>query len=198
MPQAFLFDIGNVIIAFDFSKAAARLEPYCKMEACEALEIVSGLTPALETGHISPDEFIAEASTMIGYSGSPEFFREAFEDIFVLNEPMVRFIEQQKAAGKDLFLLSNTNGIHVPFFEATYPVFDLFDGRIYSHEVGVMKPDPDIYTISIEKLRLNPNCTIYVDDVRQNCEAGEKAGFFTIWYQPSDHASFLESASRYL
>ncbi|HQZ29741.1 MAG TPA: HAD-IA family hydrolase, partial [Verrucomicrobiales bacterium] len=114
-----------------------------------------------------------------------------------LNLPMVEFINARKAEGKTLFLLSNTNGIHVPFFEKTYPVFELFDQRIYSHEVGLMKPDPRIYELVKETLPLLPNRTIYIDDLPANCEAGSKAGFLSVLYDVEKHSDFLTAVAAF-
>lgn len=196
MPKAFLFDIGNVIIAFDFARTVSKLADQCAVGADEALAKVGALTPELELGRILPEDFVSLASETIGYAGEPEFFRSAFEDIFELNRPIVEFIEAQKAGDAELHLLSNTNGIHAPFFEKTYPVFELFDGRIYSHEVGAMKPDARIYDIAIERLGLSPESTVYVDDLPGNCEAGRRAGFATIQYDMANHAGFLEAFER--
>lgn len=196
MPDAYLFDIGNVIITFDFSISARKIAAHSRVPAEELLALVTPLTIDLELGSISPDEFIAAASERIGYTGDPVYFRESFADIFELNLPMVSFIESLKAAGKPLYLLSNTNGIHVPFFEATYPVFSLFDGRIYSHEVGLMKPDPAIYEVVKSTLPLDPARTIYIDDMPANCEAGTSAGFLSLPYHAKRHEEFLAAVDR--
>ena len=180
MPDAYLFDIGNVIITFDFGKAARRLASHSGVAAEKALPIVAPLTVELELGRLTPEEFIEAASAAIGFTGDAALFRSSFEDIFELNLQMVAFIETRKAEGCALFLLSNTNGIHVPFFEATYPVFGLFDGRIYSHEVGLMKPDPAIYEVTKSRLNLIPERTLYIDDMPANCDAGREAGFLAI------------------
>lgn len=193
MPDTYLFDIGNVIIAFDFNRTTARLEEFCTVAPEDALALVGELTDQLELGQISPDEFFEEASAKIGYRGEIDLFRTAFEDIFDLNERMVNFIEEKKAEETRLFLLSNTNGIHVPFFEKTYPVFGMFDDRIYSHEVGLMKPNPAIFDLAIEKFGLVPEETIYIDDRAENCEAGREAGLLAIQYDHSDHAAFLKA-----
>ncbi len=196
MPRTYLFDIGNVIIAFDFNRTTARLADFCSVEPEEALAFVGDLTDQLELGLISPEEFFEQASAKIAYRGEVDLFRSAFEDIFDLNERMVRFIEEKKSEGARLFLLSNTNGIHVPFFERTYPVFGLFDDRIYSHEVGLMKPNPAIFDLAIEKFELTPEGTIYIDDRPENCEAGREAGLLTIQYDHSDHDAFLQAHSQ--
>ena len=198
MSRAFLFDIGNVIIAFDFGIAARKLAAHIEVSADEALRRVTELSIPLELGDLTTDEFISEASNMIGYRGTPEFFRDSIADIFELNTPIVRFIEEQKAAGAPLFLLSNTNGIHVPFFEAKYPVFGLFDGRIYSHEARLMKPDPKIFIHTIETLDLDPANTIYIDDKPENIAAGIAAGFTSIIYDPNKHEAFIREVSPHL
>lgn len=191
MVSAFLFDIGNVIIHFDFGKAAHRLAPLCDVAPEEALRRVSALTPPLERGELTPEEFVSEASDRIGFSGSPEEFLRAFEDIFELNIPVVDLIHRLQGEGFPLHLLSNTNGIHVPFFESEYPVFEAFSGRIYSHEVGVMKPHPEIYQKAIEILDIDPSTTVYLDDLPENCEAGRKAGFLSLVYQKSCHEKIV-------
>ncbi|MDF1825320.1 MAG: HAD family phosphatase [Verrucomicrobiales bacterium] len=198
MVEALLFDIGNVIIAFDFSKAAKRIEPLCDKSSDEILTLVSSLTGPLERGEITPHEFYESTTDLINYRGEQDFMARSFEDIFELNEAIVQFIHEQKTAGKALFLLSNTNGIHVPFFERTYRVFDQFGGRIYSHEVGVMKPDPKIYEIAKAKLSLDPSKTLYIDDLPDNCAAGREAGFRTIQYDRHHHEAFLAAAAEWL
>jgi len=196
MISAFLFDIGNVIIHFDFSKAAHRIAPSCEVAPEEALERVATLTPPLERGELTVDEFVAEASSRIGFSGTPRQFLEAFEDIFELNQPIVELIESLHAEGYPLHLLSNTNAIHVPFFESTYSVFEAFSGRIYSHEVGFMKPDPEIYECAIQTLDLDPATTVYLDDRPENCEGGDRAGLCSLIYEVSRHQEVLEEIAR--
>lgn len=198
MYHTFLFDIGNVIVAFDFSIAARRLAPHISIPSEEALREVTQLSAPLETGELSADEFIELASDRIGFKGTPDFFRNSIADIFELNVPIVHFIEERKKSGATLHLLSNTNGIHVPFFEANYPVFDLFEGRVYSHEVRLMKPDPAIFEHTIKKLELEPGKTIYIDDKLENCKAGKEAGLVSIQYDLDDHESFLAEVTEYL
>lgn len=195
MPSAALFDIGNVILFFDFGKAARKIESLCPFSAEEIFQKVQPLTPPLERGELTPGEFFDHASQRIGYQGDRDFLRESFEDIFELNQPVVDWIEELDADGVPLFLLSNTNGIHVPFFESNYEVFSRFQGRIYSHEVGTMKPDREIYRITIETLGIDPAQTIYIDDLPENCEAGIEAGLQALHYDPANHAAIRQKGT---
>ena len=132
MPAAFLFDIGKVIIHFDFGRTVNAVADRCTAGPPEALlEMVTDLTIQLELGEITPDDFVSQACGRIGFTGEQSEFRAAFEDVFELNQPMVKFIEEQSTAGIPLYLLSNTNGIHVPFFTWRYPVFSHFSAAIY-------------------------------------------------------------------
>ena len=196
MATSFLFDIGNVIITFDFKRAIDRIADRCSIPPEHALQLVTELSPALERGDVTTEDFISQCIRAIGFKGTPEEFRETFEDIFELNHPMVAYIEAISVSDADLFLLSNTNGIHVPFFEKTYPVFDRFHGRIYSHQVGFMKPAPEIYEIAISSLKLIPEETIYVDDSHENCAAGRIAGLNSVCYDFTDHDAFLEQMRK--
>ncbi len=195
MPiSAYLFDIGKVIIHFDFGRTVAAVADRCSNgPADQLLGAVTDLTIQLELGEIQPDEFLAQACRRIGFSGNEAEFRVAFEDVFELNQPIADFIEKQSAAGIPLYLLSNTNGIHVPFFSERYPVFSHFSGAIYSHEVHCMKPDPKIYEIVIERFSLSAEKTVYIDDIPENCEEGRAAGLQAICYDRAKHGEFLSS-----
>lgn len=195
MPHAFLFDIGNVILPFDFKITARKLADHCELSAEEILPRVAPLMVELEIGRMTPDAFFDAASAEIGYRGERQYLHDALVDIFDPNLAMAEFIESLAGKGTRLCLLSNTNGIHAAFFEARYPVFNHFEGRVYSHEVGLMKPDPAIFAHARDHLRLVPGETIYVDDSLPNCEAGAAAGFHAIHYTRERHDEFLDAVA---
>ncbi len=192
MPHAFLFDIGNVILPFDYGLTAHKLAAHASCSPSEILQRVTPLSIDLELGRISPDQFIDKVSELIGYQGNRDYFHTAFADIFDPNLPLIALIESLKSEGHPLYLLSNTNGIHAPFFEAAYPVFQLFDGGIYSHEVGLMKPDPAIFELAKSRFSLDPRRTLYIDDLEANCAAGEAAGFRSFVYAKDRHEALLD------
>lgn len=189
---AYLFDIGNVIIRFDFQIAARRIEESCTVGADEILSRIEPLAGPFERGELSVEEFVEASTERIGFSGKAEEFIEAFADIFTLNQPIADLIAELDAAGHPLFLLSNTNGIHEPFFSHHWAeIFGRFHGAVYSHEAGHMKPDRRIFEMAIEQLDLDPASTIYIDDREENIEAGAAFGFRAIQYDPDDHESLL-------
>lgn len=198
-PAPFLFDIGNVIIRFDFSVAARRIEDRCAVGSDDILSSIEPLAVPFERGQLSVEEFVATSTEQIGFTGTADEFVEAFADIFTLNQPIADLINDLGVAGHPLFLLSNTNGIHEPFFTREWAdLFGRFKGAVFSHEVGFMKPDREIFEIAIRQLGLDPKRTVYIDDRPENIEEGAKAGFHAIQYDPDDHATFADTVQPFL
>lgn len=197
MLHDFLFDIGKVILNFDFGLGVERIHLRCsKVGAHGILPAIADLTNELESGRISTADYVGEVSERLGFSGSTDDFIRAFEDIFTPNAAMVDLIGQLKQNGHRLYLLSNTNDIHVPFFTREYPVFKHFSGAVYSHREGVMKPEPAIYQAAIQKFGLTPECTIYIDDLEANVIGGREAGLLGIHYDPNQHSTLLDELRR--
>ena len=133
MIRHFVFDIGNVILTFDFGLSAARLAPLSRLPEAEILPALQPLQIDIETGRISTADFAVQGKELIGYSGSDDSFIHAFQDIFTVNEPIAALVDVLSGEGHPLYLLSNTSDLHVSWFTRQYEVFDRFHGAIYSH-----------------------------------------------------------------
>lgn len=189
MIRHFLFDIGNVILKFDFAIAAARLEPDSDLSAAAILDALRPIQHDLEIGALGTEAFVADAIGRIGYRGSEAAFTRALQEIFTLNDPIAALIDQLAAQNRPLYLLSNTSGIHVDHFTREYRVFDHFHGAVYSHEARLMKPDPAIYRHASERFGIDPKETLFIDDGPGNIAAAEALGFSGIVYDYRDHAA---------
>ena len=184
---AFLFDVGNVILFFDFGRFTRAIEAECDFNSEQLLEMIEAPKAEFESSFRDSERFMKRVFAEIGYRGSKEKFVRAWQEIFTLNEPIADWIDQLSAAGHPLFLLSNTNQLHADYFLTEYPVFRQFDGWSLSHEVGCAKPEPGIYQHAIENLDLDPARTVYLDDLEANIAAGIEAGLRAVRYdgQPS-------------
>jgi len=190
-PLDYLFDIGNVILHFDFSLFARAVEADCDNDAAGLLALIVSMRDDLEGRKMDRDEFLDFAIRKIRYRGKREQFVRAWQHIFTENEPIIRWIEELDASGARLFLLSNTNQLHVDYFMAEYPVFSRFDGWVFSHEAGLSKPSPAIYHHAIQKLGLDPARTVYVDDLEANADTGRALGFRTVHYTGQPVSEFV-------
>jgi glucose-1-phosphatase len=191
MPIAsFIFDIGNVLIPFDFNRAIRRIAPQCENPFTELPPEAHDLTVLYESGRVKRPEFLKRAIALLRYQGSEPEFVAAWQDIFEENQPMNRLIARLRAR-YPLYLLSNTSDIHTNYFEKKYPVFSHFSGSVYSHLVGCMKPERAIYEKAIEKFGVDPSETVYVDDLAANVVGARAAGFVAIEYNHTRHADFV-------
>lgn len=190
-PEAALIDIGNVLLSFDFETALLRLVPDSASDPLHRVHSLLDRKDAFESGQIPEEEFIAWASERLGFTGSPDTFREIWRSIFEPNHPMWDAIATMKAAGLRLFLFSNINSIHGPWIQETYPVMDHFDGHVFSYQVGSIKPDPDIYHAAMAMHELRPESTLYVDDLPANIATGQDLGLASHQYDLHNHDAFL-------
>jgi epoxide hydrolase-like predicted phosphatase len=187
--KAFAFDLGNVLLPFDLTIALRRLAAQGEggPGATVALLLKDDLAKRLETGKISVAEFFEEFRRGLKYRGSYEEFAEAFSDMFRENPPMVKLMRELKRRFP-VYLLSNTNEIHIGFVEAKFPFLREFDGRFYSYLEGVAKPDPRFYHRFLERYHLRPGDVAFIDDILTNVEGARAVGMKGVYYQSDEPA----------
>ncbi len=194
MLRAILFDIGNVILPFDFTPAMIALRARSRIQENAAWEKAESLKYAYEGGGLSRGDFIAAMRKEVGFEGTDADFEAIWSDIFTCNPGMEEFVRAQHATGLPLYLLSNTSDLHVEYFTARFPIFECFRGAVYSHVEKLLKPDPAIFQVAIERFALEPAQTLYIDDLAPNIETAHALGFVTIQYDFRNH---LESLGPY-
>jgi putative hydrolase of the HAD superfamily len=189
MPRALLFDIGNVLVRFDFSPAAQKFASLSKATAQEVLSLLAPFKDDLESGRIADDDFIAQSVERIGFRGTRDEFVQIWGDIFTANEPMIARVKQLSGQ-MPLYLFSNTSGLHKAWLFEKFDVFGLFAGGIYSHEAHCMKPHEPIFHAAINAFGLEPGQTLYIDDLPDNIATGRRLGFQCHQYHPDRHEEF--------
>ena len=190
MIRAALFDIGNVILPFDFGPALVRLRARSRVHEPAAWQKMEALKFAYEGGQMDRAAFIAGVRHHVGFAGSDDEFVAIWTDIFAANPPMDALIERLQAGGLLLYLLSNTSDIHVDAFRSRYPIFRRFAGAVYSHEERLLKPDVEIFRRAIDRFALQPDETIYIDDLPPNVDAAAGLGFISLPYDYRAHNAF--------
>jgi putative hydrolase of the HAD superfamily len=188
--MTFLFDIGRVLLDFDFETSLARLLPPHPTHARQRLAALLEKRDEFETGTIPPDDYITWALHELGSSATPAEFRHAWQHIFTPIEPMWLTVRQLAAAGHRLILFSNTNAIHCPWAFEEFPQFALFPEAVLSYQVGAVKPHPPIYQHAIDTYQLDPAATLYIDDLPANIATGLAFGFRSYQYDLRDHPAF--------
>jgi putative hydrolase of the HAD superfamily len=197
MSRTFLFDIGNVLLHFDFTVAAQRFAAMSEAGADEVLARLSPFKNALESGAMPAEDFVAESSALIGFRGSREEFVDIWNDIFTENSPMID-LAKKLAPDHRLILFSNTNGLHKDWFIRRYGVFSHFAGGVFSHEVRCMKPEEAFYQQAVTQFGIDPAETFYIDDLAENIAAGQRFGLVCHHYASSRHGELESDVARWL
>jgi putative hydrolase of the HAD superfamily len=183
--RAAVFDVGMVLLRFDFSRTTRRLAPRCSVpvERMAAAVWEGGLVDEYDRGRITCRAFAAEAARRIAFLGTPSELLDAWSDIFEPNPAMFERVRRWKARGLPLFLLSNTCEAHVRFFTGRWDVFREFAGAVYSCRVGALKPEPAIYRALLEGHGVDPSSAVFIDDRAENIAAARRLGMAGIEYR---------------
>ena len=188
--MTFLFDIGRVLLDFDFESSLARLLPPGTPDPAARLGRLLECKDDFESGVIHPDDYIAWALGVLGSAASPAEFRDAWRRIFTPNKPMWECVRKIASGGHRLILFSNTNAIHCPWLFEAYPEFSLFDDAVLSFETGHLKPRPEIYQHAVDSHALVADATCYIDDLAENIATGRQFGFHCWQYDLHNHPAF--------
>lgn len=195
--QAVLFDIGNVLLKFDFNRAAGSMAERSRLPAARIREALDAWQVRHETGTVTSGDFSEGVREAIGFKGTEGEFRHLFCNIFTPHEPMWDFA--RSLFGKvPVYLFSNISSWHETWVFQQYPGFGKFDGGFFSWRIGAMKPDEAFYQAALRHLPYAPERIAYMDDMPLNVAGGQAAGFRCWQYHLQQHASFLEEAGRWL
>jgi HAD superfamily hydrolase (TIGR01509 family) len=181
-PGAVIFDLGKVLLDFDYSKVAARMLKYCDLPR-EAIIRALNQSPLLhryETGLVSTNDFFEEVKKLSKFCGQFSDFEKIFGDIFTPIPEMIDLNTRLRARDVPTFIFSNTNELAIRHIRATYPFFANFTDYIFSYEHRSMKPDPAIYAVLERIAKKKSGDLLYIDDRLENVEQGAARGWRTI------------------
>jgi glucose-1-phosphatase len=186
--SAAIFDVGMVLLKFDFAVSVKKMTGRCSVPADKMLQTLwaSGLVKLYETGKIETGDFSHKAAVLLGFDGSDQEFMDAWTDIFTPNDPMIERARRWKKSGMPLYLISNTCEAHIEHFKSRYEVFNIFDGEIYSCREGCAKPEVIIYERALERYELDPERTVFIDDLLENVNGARSTRMQAIHYQGED------------
>jgi putative hydrolase of the HAD superfamily len=178
MTKAVIFDLGGVIVGFDFGRAYGRLKEMCGLEP-EAIRARIGaaeIVPAFESGRMESREFVERLRQALGLKISDAEFRELWFSIFEPETLIPEALLERLKQDYRLVLLSNTNELHFEMLAERYGLLRHFDEWVLSYRVGVMKPAPEIYAEAVKRAGCAAGECFYTDDVAAFVEGARAAG----------------------
>ncbi len=188
MIKTVIFDLGKVIIPFDFMRGYQGLSGICGLSVAEIRSRIAAtdLVQRFECGLVEPADFVAQLSGLLDLRISYDQFCQIWSSIF-LPDPLVpeRLLEGLSRRYR-LLLLSNTNAIHFEMLERTYPLLRHFHEFILSHRVRALKPSPAIYREAIARAGCAPDEIFFTDDIADYVAAAKREGIDAVQFESSE------------
>jgi putative hydrolase of the HAD superfamily len=147
----------------------------------------------LERGELSEAEFLEKLSwgleRELGQRPTLHRFRELYFEALHPNEPMLELMREVRDGGYRLAILTNNVREWEPLWRAKLPVDEIFELVVDSAWVGMRKPDPEIYRLTLERLGgVAPERSLFVDDNELNVDAARKLGIHAIHFSSNEQA----------
>ena len=153
----------------------------------------SPLLDDLECGLISDAAFLKALQGQCHFGTSLEEVRAAWQAVLLDLRPDIIPVLEDLATHYDLLLFSNTNALHAAHFERQIldahgrSFSDCFRQIVYSHRLGLRKPDVASYKAVASKFQLRPKLTFFVDDTPANVEGARQAGWLAGLHDPQQN-----------
>jgi glucose-1-phosphatase len=182
MIDTIIFDFGDIFINLD---KQATIDGLQRLGLTSWNEDLDQLNISFEKGKISRDNFLLGIQKHIPNATVDEIL--AAWNAVLLDFPLHRLEFLQLLSQKyRLFLLSNTDAIHINHFEQREGVsfysdfYQCFEKVYFSYEMGMRKPDTEIYHALIRQHELLPKRTLFIDDKKENTDAAKALGL-EVW-----------------
>ena len=174
--KTIVFDLGNVLLSFDFQIAANQLAKHTHTDATEILDLInqSELLHQFERGELTSNEFYVKVAAASKYRKDFNQFRLDFCDIFKEIQPMIEFFKQLKRNGYQVVLFSNTNEMAADYIREKYSFFNDFNAFFLSYQHGLMKPTSALYQKVEATLGKTGKDLFFIDDRPENIETAIK------------------------
>ncbi len=181
-PHAVVFDLGKVLLDFDYARLAANMREHCDLSVADIITALnqSPLLHRYETGLLTSQAFFEEVKQLSGFRHDYARFEPLFADIFSPIPEMISLHQRLHQRGTPTYIFSNTNDIAVNHIRRQYPFFHNFTGYILSYEHRAMKPDPRIYHVVEKVTGRSGSQLLYIDDRLENIEQARRHNWHVI------------------
>lgn len=176
----YIFDLGNVIVDIDFKRVLGVWSSLSGTPLATLSErfTMGDVFQQHERGEISDEEFAESLCDEMGISLSFEQFSHGWQAIFIALRPeVIAIMNQLRQQGHRVVVLSNTNRLHCDYWPQHYPeVAEAADFMYLSQDIGMRKPDAEIYHYVLGCESAAPEQTVFFDDHPANVAAAQALG----------------------
>jgi epoxide hydrolase-like predicted phosphatase len=180
----YIFDLGNVIVDIDFNRVMGVWSDYSRVPLANLQKsfVMGEAFQRHERGQISDEEFAAAVCEEMGMALSFDQFSAGWQAIFVALRPeVIAVMNKLREQGHRVVVLSNTNRLHTYFWPVEYPQIAQAADKIYlSQEMGMRKPDAEIYQKVLETEGFSASEAVFFDDNADNINGAQQLGITSI------------------
>ena len=175
--EAILFDLGKVLIDFSLDSTVRQLTS-CSATPAEFERVFRApdLARRYETGVITTREFYDHLCRFGGLHMEVDAFRAAWTSMFKPGTLVSEDLLASLGRRYPLILVSNTNEAHAEFIAEKYRVFEYFAHKVFSFEVGSLKPEARIFEHAIAVSGKKPEALFFTDDREENVQGARAFG----------------------
>jgi len=191
MIKAAIFDMGGVLVGREWQVIYKKIAKELKISEEKVREISESLLKEWNIGKIDKEAFWGEFENKIGKRVDRKFTKDlwfrSYQDYVKDINGSWEILTELKNRGIRLVLISNTIPPHAQAHIEVGRIDRLkklgFKIFVWSYEVGVLKPNPRIYEITLKKLNFPAEACVFIDDKLANIEAAKKLGMYGIHFQ---------------
>jgi putative hydrolase of the HAD superfamily len=186
--KGLLVDFGGVLttnVFQSFREFSERegLDPDHVKEKFRSDPEALGLLRKLEKGEVDVDEFEPAFAQAIGVQDHDGLVERLFRGIGP-DERMLDAVRVARRSGVRTGLISNSWGSGLEYDDDLME--ELFDAVVISGDVGLHKPQPEIFELGASRIEVPPGECVFVDDLRENCEGAEAVGMTAVLHRGAD------------
>ena len=198
--RAVVCDFGGVLttplhLSFEAIKERTGVGPEPIGRAMRSAAELRGENPLfeLEKGRLSEERFLdllaEHLEPEIGHRPAFDGFRDIYFDALDPNGPMIDLMRATRQRGYRMALLTNNVREWAPLWRSMLPVDEIFEVVIDSAAVGMRKPEPEIYELTVERIEgvSAPEC-LFVDDTEHNCDMARELGMSAVHFRDNEQA----------
>jgi len=177
-PDLIIFDLGRVLVDFDFHKVVRHLKRYSPLteKQIHRFFMQTPLWDTFERGQTEPDDFFRQISKELRLKNLTfKDFTPLWNSIFTEKHDTVSILQRLRGRCR-IALLSNVNIMHWDHIVETHDFMSWFDHPIASFAVGQRKPELDIFRTTLQIAQAKPAQTIFIDDVESHVLAARSVG----------------------
>ena len=195
--EAFLFDLGGVLLEIDFNRAIAAWSPYSALPADVLRKRFRHdlQYERHERGEITATEYFAYLATTLQLTASFEQIEQGWNSIYIGEILQTRELVESMRRVLPCYAFTNTNASHMATWTKRFPgVVGAFDRIFASHELGLRKPERAAFERVCALTGTSAASILFFDDLAENVRAAEDAGFQGVLVKtPEDVAAALRS-----